>query len=108
MSTCPKRVPRRGPDRGILDGIIILIVFQLSSMRMVMVCQCGCPGWSDARRPAQTPDRGRGLLRHARLSRQSVDEVAEQAGYTKARSNSNFASKADLFFGGLERRVEHV
>ena len=38
----------------------------------------------------------------------SVDEVAEQAGYTKGAVYSNFASKEDLFFGVYERRVEHV
>ena len=38
----------------------------------------------------------------------SVDEVAEQAGYTKGAVYSNFASKEDLFFGVYQRRVDHV
>jgi AcrR family transcriptional regulator len=38
----------------------------------------------------------------------SVDEVAEQAGYTKGAVYSNFASKEDLFFAVYERRVERV
>jgi AcrR family transcriptional regulator len=38
----------------------------------------------------------------------SVDEVAEQAGYTKGAVYSNFASKEDLFFAVYERRVEQV
>ena len=38
----------------------------------------------------------------------SVDEVAEQAGYTKGAVYSNFASKEDLFFAVYERRVEQA
>ena len=38
----------------------------------------------------------------------SVNEVAEQAGYTKGAVYSNFASKEDLFFGVYQRRVEQV
>ena len=38
----------------------------------------------------------------------SVDEVAEQAGYTKGAVYSNFASKEDLFFGVYQRRVERT
>ena len=38
----------------------------------------------------------------------SVEEVAEQAGYTKGAVYSNFASKEDLFFAVYERRVEAV
>src|SRR5512132_2261999 len=36
----------------------------------------------------------------------SVDQVAEQAGYTRGAVYSNFASKEDLFFSVYERRVE--
>src|SRR5512132_991876 len=35
----------------------------------------------------------------------SVDQVAEQAGYTKGAVYSNFAAKEDLFFAVYERRV---
>jgi AcrR family transcriptional regulator len=38
----------------------------------------------------------------------SVDQVAEQAGYTKGAVYSNFASKEDLFFAVYQRRVEQV
>jgi AcrR family transcriptional regulator len=38
----------------------------------------------------------------------SVDQVAEQAGYTKGAVYSNFAAKEDLFFAVYERRVERV
>src|SRR5215212_8497819 len=38
----------------------------------------------------------------------SVDQVAEQAGYTKGAVYSNFASKEDLFFAVYERRVEQA
>src|SRR4051812_28989515 len=38
----------------------------------------------------------------------SVDQVAEQAGYTKGAVYSNFASKEDLFFAVYESRVEQV
>jgi AcrR family transcriptional regulator len=38
----------------------------------------------------------------------SVDQVAEQAGYTKGAVYSNFTSKEDLFFAVYERRVEQI
>jgi AcrR family transcriptional regulator len=38
----------------------------------------------------------------------AVDQVAEQAGYTKGAVYSNFASKEDLFFAVYQRRVEQV
>ena len=38
----------------------------------------------------------------------SVDQVAEQAGYTKGAVYSNFAAKEDLFFAVYERRVERA
>jgi len=38
----------------------------------------------------------------------SVDQVAEQAGYTKGAVYSNFSAKEDLFFAVYERRVEQA
>ena len=38
----------------------------------------------------------------------SVDQVAEQAGYTKGAVYSNFSAKEDLFFAVYQRRVEHA
>ena len=51
-------------------------------------------------------DAARKVFTRRGYDKASLDEVAEEAGFTKGAVYSNFASKEDLFFAVYERRVD--